>query len=242
MRRLLCAAILAVVLHIMVFQMEMPWARPALRLQSQDAVAISLVPAPRPQVRPIPLPASRTVEPLPRLMEKKKAKPVAEPKPGPLNDDEFEPVPQPDEERPPDDEDTEEDMEAPESGGDDLPPDGGPEEPPRETGHASNPSASVEDSPESAAVEVSHPLHDLNPPLSYPQVALRRGYAGVVMLKVLVSREGFPLRIEIETSSGYGVLDRDAVEEVRRWRFKPALRGGVPMEMWIRQPVDYRLE
>ena len=70
---------------------------------------------------------------------------------------------------------------------------------------------------------------------------MRRGYAGVVMLKVLVGRDGLPLRIELETSSGYGILDRDALEEVRRWRFKPALRGGVPVEMWIRQPVTYRL-
>ena len=240
MKRLAAAAVLAVLLHIVVFRLEMPWARPTPRLQSRDAVAISLVTAPRPapqtQIQPIALPAPKKVKPLARLAEKTQAKPLPRPEPPPQHSETFEPVPPPGEEGPPNiDENDRHELED----------DGQAADPPGEKSGAvretiDTPGQTRQDA--SAGVQVSIPLHDLNPPLSYPPLAVRRGYAGTVLLKVLVSSEGRPLRIEIEASSGHGILDRDAVAEVRRWRFKPALHGGRPVEMWIRQPVTYRLE
>jgi protein TonB len=56
----------------------------------------------------------------------------------------------------------------------------------------------------------------------YPADARRRGLEGNVMLKVEVSAEGQPGVPLIESSSGHAVLDRAAIDWIRRrWRWDP---------------------
>jgi protein TonB len=62
---------------------------------------------------------------------------------------------------------------------------------------------------------------------------------GTVMLTVLVSREGKPLKIDVATSSGYDILDKTAVDAVRKWRFAPARQGETPMEEWVNVPIAF---
>ncbi len=76
----------------------------------------------------------------------------------------------------------------------------------------------------------------------YPASARRSGESGTAVLKVLVTREGLAGRVELESSSGYYVLDQSALETVKRWRFTPAQRGGNPIETWVRVPIEFRLE
>jgi len=80
-----------------------------------------------------------------------------------------------------------------------------------------------------------------NPKPEYPAFARRMGMEGTVMLKVLVSRQGTALKIEIAHSSGYEFLDKAAAEAVRNWRFVPARQGNSPMEEWVQVPVAFRL-
>jgi protein TonB len=42
-------------------------------------------------------------------------------------------------------------------------------------------------------------------------------------------------------SSGYSRLDAAAREGVRRWRFKPAMRDGVPMAASVDVPIRWSL-
>lgn len=81
-----------------------------------------------------------------------------------------------------------------------------------------------------------------NPPPEYPPLAKRRGEEGMVMLKVLVTADGAPARIEIESSSGSRLLDAAATEAVRGWRFQPARRGNQNIEDWARVPLRFRLD
>jgi len=81
-----------------------------------------------------------------------------------------------------------------------------------------------------------------NPPPDYPPLAKRRGEEGMVMLKVLVTADGAPARIEIESSSGSRLLDAAATEAVRGWRFQPARRGNQNIEDWARVPLRFRLD
>ena len=81
-----------------------------------------------------------------------------------------------------------------------------------------------------------------NPPPRYPPAARRNGSEGTVMLKVLVSAEGLPVRVELEQTSGSSPLDSAAQEAVRGWRFVPARRGEQSIEDWVRVPVVFRLE
>jgi len=81
-----------------------------------------------------------------------------------------------------------------------------------------------------------------NPKPAYPAVAKRMGMEGMVMLKVLVSREGESLKIEIAQSSGHEILDQAAAQAVERWRFIPARKGDSPLEEWVQVPVAFHLK
>lgn len=81
-----------------------------------------------------------------------------------------------------------------------------------------------------------------NPAPVYPAIARRSGDQGTVMLKVLVSPEGAPLRVELDQSSGSKSLDGAAQEAVKGWRFVPARRGTQNIEGWVRVPVVFKLE
>jgi len=80
-----------------------------------------------------------------------------------------------------------------------------------------------------------------NPKPIYPAFARRMGMEGMVMLKVLVSREGNPLRIDVAKSSGYDIFDKTAVEAVKKWRFVPARQGDTPIEEWVQVPIAFHM-
>lgn len=81
-----------------------------------------------------------------------------------------------------------------------------------------------------------------NPRPAYPMLSRRLREEGQVMLRVLVSPEGQPARVELRTSSGSERLDRAAQEAVARWRFVPARRGDTPIEAWVLVPIVFKLQ
>jgi protein TonB len=81
-----------------------------------------------------------------------------------------------------------------------------------------------------------------NPKPAYPALAKRMGLEGTVRLKVLISREGSALKIEIAQSSGHEILDKAATEAVRNWRFTPAHQGDSLVDEWVQVPVVFRLK
>lgn len=62
----------------------------------------------------------------------------------------------------------------------------------------------------------------------YPEEALQMNMSGVVTVVYVISREGRLIRTEVEKSSGYSLLDRAALDAVRRARFDP-----IPADAWI---------
>ncbi len=85
------------------------------------------------------------------------------------------------------------------------------------------------------------PAYFNNPKPAYPAFARRMGIQGTVMLKVLVSREGFSLKVQLAQSSGFEILDNAAAETVKTWRFVPARRGDLPVDEWVQVPVAFHL-
>lgn len=81
-----------------------------------------------------------------------------------------------------------------------------------------------------------------NPRPAYPMLSRRLREEGQVMLRVLVSADGQPARVELRTSSGSDRLDRAAQEAVARWRFVPARRGDVAVEAWVLVPIVFKLQ
>jgi len=77
----------------------------------------------------------------------------------------------------------------------------------------------------------------------YPPSALRAGHQGTVVLQVLVDVDGRPLRVEVDTGSGYRELDDAARRHVlRRWRFQPAMRDGQPVQAIGLVPITFSLD
>jgi protein TonB len=73
----------------------------------------------------------------------------------------------------------------------------------------------------------------------YPRDARRRGEQGTVLLRVLVGRDGMPIEIAIEHSSGSRQLDRAAREAVLRWRFRPVRINGVTVPASGLVPIKF---
>ena len=90
-------------------------------------------------------------------------------------------------------------------------------------------------------MQMAYPRYQLNAPPTYPGLARKRGQEGTVFLKVFVNKEGRVDELEIETSSGFTLLDRAAVSAVRKWSFEPGRRGEEMVPMWVRVPVTFKL-
>lgn len=88
----------------------------------------------------------------------------------------------------------------------------------------------------------SHASYLGNPKPNYPDVSRRFGEEGTVRLRVLVGADGRAHEVNVERSSGYRRLDKAALDAVRRWRFVPGTRGGVPEAMWYIVPIEFVLK
>lgn len=61
-------------------------------------------------------------------------------------------------------------------------------------------------------------------------------------LRVLISAQGVPEKVEIAKSSGFDRLDNAALETVKRWKFVPGKRNGVAEAMEYLVPVNFVLQ
>ncbi len=86
------------------------------------------------------------------------------------------------------------------------------------------------------------PLYRINPPPKYPRAARRRGFQGTVMLSVLVDEMGQVENVWVFTSSGYRLLDNAALKAVRDWSFEPGKIGDRKVDMWVKVPVRFELK
>ena len=72
-----------------------------------------------------------------------------------------------------------------------------------------------------------------------PAISARLGEYGTVVLRVTVGVNGQATQVEVSRSSGYARLDNAAVQGARRLKFRPATRGGIPIEASYQLPVKY---
>ncbi len=99
--------------------------------------------------------------------------------------------------------------------------------------------------PAPAAVPVfanAYPLYRENPPPAYPAVARQMGYQGVVYVQAEILTDGRVGRTMIRKSSGYAILDQTAIKAVRRWKFEPAKKSGVPCATWAELPIKFVID
>jgi len=75
----------------------------------------------------------------------------------------------------------------------------------------------------------------------YPRSARLSGAQGLVKVSAMVDERGTVTSAEVLLSSGSSLLDRAALDAVRRAAFVPALRGGLPVACRVVVPIRFQL-
>jgi TonB family protein len=79
---------------------------------------------------------------------------------------------------------------------------------------------------------VSAPVLLYSVQAEFPDEARRAHASGVCRITMIVDTQGKPQNPRIVRAAGYG-LDRNALEAVRKYRFRPAMKAGVPVPVMI---------
>jgi len=95
--------------------------------------------------------------------------------------------------------------------------------------------------PPPRAYVAAEPRTDRNRPPEYPRSAQSSGHEGQVRLRLRIDAEGRVLEVELLTPCRYPALNRAAVEALREWRYRPALRAGVPAADSIVETIVFRM-
>lgn len=223
-----------------------PTSRP--ELEEPEAVMVSLVDAPIPQVakaEPTPEPPQPVVEPPPEPQPE--IEPEPEPEPEPELKPEPEPEPEPVVEKPP--------MPAPKPKPKPKPkpqpkqevkPEPKPETPPPQTppagavdGAQASQSPQQGPPPDQPVLVSSIEFQGARPMPTYPMASRRMREEGRVLVLVEINTQGLVERATIDTSSGFARLDESALTAARKAKFKPYTRNGVAYPAKAKIPFDF---
>jgi len=82
-------------------------------------------------------------------------------------------------------------------------------------------------------LKTDHPL--------YPRRAREQGWHGRVILRLKISDHGTVESATIHQSSGYQLLDDNAINAATQWTFQPAKNGGFPVASTVNIPIQFDL-
>ncbi len=102
------------------------------------------------------------------------------------------------------------------------------------------PAAPVVPSPRAEPVRTGAVGIACQPP-EYPRAAVRMEEEGEVAVSYVISEDGHVAKVVVTKSSGYKRLDEAAVQQVYKWRFKPATVDGKPVEQTKTKNMRFRL-
>lgn len=74
----------------------------------------------------------------------------------------------------------------------------------------------------------------------YPEIAKRAGVEGTVYVKILVSKQGKPLKAVVIKSDSK-VFDQSAINAAMKFVFTPAIQHENPVMVWVVVPFKFRL-
>ncbi|MBZ5565657.1 MAG: energy transducer TonB [Acidobacteriia bacterium] len=94
--------------------------------------------------------------------------------------------------------------------------------------------------PFSVGGNVTAPVAIYKPEPAYSEEARKAKYQGTVVLWIVVDAQGNVIDERVVKPLGLG-LDEKAIEAVKTWKFKPALRNGTPVPVRVMVEVTFRL-
>ncbi|WP_298770558.1 energy transducer TonB [uncultured Shewanella sp.] len=91
------------------------------------------------------------------------------------------------------------------------------------------------------SMEVSQPKFAAPPAQpDYPRLARKKGFEGITTLEVLFDQAGKQLSLKLISSSGFNLLDKAALEAVKKWRFS-APNEQTAYTYKVRVPIKFSL-
>ena len=73
----------------------------------------------------------------------------------------------------------------------------------------------------------------------YPFEAQQKGISGRVVLRFVVDKNGQAQEAEVVESEPEGVFDESALAVVKKYKFRPAMKGGKPVDCIVRLPIKF---
>ena len=85
-----------------------------------------------------------------------------------------------------------------------------------------------------------NPVPVKTPPPDYPLNLKREGTSGLVAVSVVIDETGV-VTTAIVAKSSNPAFDDAAVAAVKKWKFKPAQKDGVPVKMKVTIPIRFSI-
>ena len=87
---------------------------------------------------------------------------------------------------------------------------------------------------------VSAPVPLSTPQAKYSREARKKKIQGPCLVRIIVDAQGLPQNPKVVRSIGYG-LDEAALDAIKKYRFKPAMKDGHPVAVEMSIEVNFRL-
>jgi periplasmic protein TonB len=87
----------------------------------------------------------------------------------------------------------------------------------------------------------SRPVPVKTPPPVYPRDMRRDGISGMVAVKVVIDESGNVAECSVNKSTR-AEFETAALEAVKNWKFKPAVKGGSAVRVQVIIPVSFTTE
>lgn len=108
--------------------------------------------------------------------------------------------------------------------------------------HKSTPAAaSAQAATASPQITQSARLISAPPALVYPAQAIKQNARGKVRVRAIIDLDGSVKNIEVTVSSGFSILDEEAVKWFSKLRFAPAQNGGEKVSSVVNQTISFTL-
>ena len=87
---------------------------------------------------------------------------------------------------------------------------------------------------------VVEPMLLSSPRVTYPSVARQQGIGGKVVVLVLVNEEGTVAEARLQQGVASRFVNEAVLDSIRRAKFRPATKNGIPVKMWRTIVVDVK--
>jgi protein TonB len=87
---------------------------------------------------------------------------------------------------------------------------------------------------------VRPPIATYTPDPEFSEEARKAKFSGNVMVSLIVGEDGKPRNVHVLRGVGMG-LDQKAVAAVQQYKFKPALKDGKPVPVYVNIEVNFQI-